>query len=837
MAKQIVVYEKDNGTIFQVLLFDQAKVKIEDLGLEYAYDELTYGFLEELPSKFINIKKDRVIDGKVVTLDNTKSVSPNVYESEATYSDSLFEDITYRSIPEHVGLITTWNKQCGIADYSKDLVNNSNSRITIFCERSSERSDDDDPNIKVVPCWGATDNSYRMLVETLKKNKIDIAHVQYNHDLMNAGQLKIFGKELKEAGIRGIITLHSTKGGVDIYGESFDTLIAHSRISAEDLIGEHTHKDQIEIIPIGTKETFPDEEKKLACLKKGINDKRPIIANFGFFLPQKGVKEQLQALVQIKEKFPDVLLLAVCSIHKINDSISNKYYRECERLSIELGLQDNVKFITEYLEFKEIFEYLHCSDIIVLPYVNSASQAASSAGRTILTAMRPVIVSDVDIFSDLETIVPKVRPGDVNHLADEIISLLSDKTKQEEILNNINRFVDKTSWENVARAHDKVYKALGDIKIDIVGQVFSYFSASVVNRNLACALNDIGADITLKSVNLAENKDYELADDSRDLLMKNPSGIVQVNHQYPPEFKEFNARTKIVYLQAETSLPEKWVKDIKNSDIDFIWAYSTYAKEQIKKAGVNIPIEVIPCGYDPKLFNEDVIPINLAHIRDSYTKKAVEIDDDTFVFMFVGAAQERKNFQAMFKAYLTEFKKDENIVFVIKSYSGGEVHKIIDDLTNFVSETLEIDKEELPKFIYIYEDTEPQILPSYFKAANVMVQCSRAEGFGKPIVEAMGMGIPSIVCLFSGPKDFCNDHNSFPVPFKLVRSTYHVQSNDLPSLWAETKIEDLRKVMRFCFENPQEVKRRGNQALVDSEKWTLEESAFKVVKFVRKYNL
>ena len=358
-----------------------------------------------------------------------------------------------------------------------------------------------------------------------------------------------------------------------------------------------------------------------------------------------------------------------------------------------------------------------------------------------------------------------------------------------------------------------------------------------MNRNLACALNKLGVDVVLKSVNLAENKDYELGDDSKSLIAKRPNNIIQVRHQFPPNFSDFNAQTKILYLQAETSIPDDWKIAIEKSNIDFIWVYTNHAKELLRKAGITKPVEVIKCGFDSELFNEDVIPIDLRNIRDSHTKCTVDIDDDTFIFMFVGHAQERKNFKTIFKSYLTEFSRNENCLFIIKSYDGGEVHKIILELIEYVSEVSGKRKETLPKHLYVYEDTNPHVLPQYYKAANVMVQCSRAEGFGKPIVEAMGMGIPSISVLWSGPKDFCTEKNSFPVPFKLVRSTYHVQSNETPSLWADTAIEDLRKVMRYCFENQDEVKRRGKQALIDSKNWTIEEAAFDVIEFIRKNNI
>ena len=836
MSTQLIVYEKESGVITQILYFNSnnSNFSLADLQLDRKYDLNSLGYLVETENKFIDIKKDRIFNGKITqTILNSGRIQKNEIQQQST---SLFEEVSYKRLPEHIGLITPWNKQCGISNYSKDLIDNLLCQATVFCEKDNN-PDYNNPKVKVIPCWTNRDNSYGFLIELLKKNKIDVCHVQYNHDLMNAGQLKVFGKELKENGIRSIMTLHSSKGGVDIYGKSFDTIITHSKISSLDLIGENATEDQIAIVPIGTAKPPKSKEKKTACLEKNLDYTRPIIANFGFFLPQKGIKEQIKVLYRIKQQFPNILLLVVCSIHKSNEKISLKYYEDCKQLADELNLNENVIFITEYLPYNEIFNFLYCADLIVLPYLNSAAQAASSAGRAVLSAYRPVLVTDVEIFADLQDIVPKVPPRDEEKLLETIIELLNDKNKQQIILDNISRFIEKTSWENVAKEHCKVYKSFGDIKIDIEGQVFSYFSASVVNRNLACALHKLGCDVSLKSVNLAENKDYELSDESRDLIIKPQSKIIQVKHQFPPSFDGYEARTKIAYLPVETSVPDEWITAIEKSNLDFIWVYTNHGKDLMRKAGITKPIEVIRCGFDKSLFNENVIPIDLGNLRDSYTKRTVDINDDTFVFLFVGHAQERKNFKTMFKSYLAEFSKDENVVFVIKSYDGAEIHKVILEIVEYVSSVLEKPKEDLPKYLYIYEDTEPRILPTYYKAANVMVQCSRAEGFGKPIVEAMGMGIPSISVIWSGPKDFCTEKNSFPVPFKLVKSTYHVQSKHLESIWADTKVEDLKQVMRYCFSNPDEVKKRGRQALIDSERWTTDEVAFDVINFVRKYNL
>jgi len=839
MGNQVVIYDKESGVISRIMLFNNPvdKLTVEHFSNDKNLNIEKIGLFVESDQKHINIKKDRIINGILTQLQARKEVEKNDKFSTMSSTSSVFDDVNYTFLPEHVGLITTWNKQCGIANYSRDLVDNLYSKVTIFCEKDNN-PEYENPKVKVIPCWTNRDTSYDHLLDIIKKNKVDIVHVQYNHDMLNAGQLKILGNELKQAGIRCIMTLHSSKGGVDIYGKHFDQFVVHSKTSANDIIGINTRSDQVNIIPIGSSKQPPEKTKKVACIEKHLDYNRPIIANFGFFLPQKGIKEQITALNTLKKKHPNILLLVVCALHKVqNKEISEEYYQECKLLVDEYGLTNNVLFITDYNAIEESIAYLQCADVVVLPYINSAAQATSSAGRTALMASRPVIATNVEIFADLEDVVTKIEPRNVQQLVETIDTYLSDKQLQEIAIQKIKQFVKKTSWENVAKEHMRIYKSLGDIKIDIEGQVYSYFSASVVNRNLACSLYDLGVDVSLKSVNLAENTSYKMGDKTAEIVQRKQTNNICVRHQFPPNFTDFTGKTKIAYLPVETSVPDEWIDAIENSNIDFVWVYTTHGKDMMRKAGITKPVEVIRCGVDENLFNKYVISIDLANIKDSFTKQTVDINDDTFVFMFIGHAQERKNFKTMFKAYLTEFNNTDNVVFVIKSYDGGEIHKVIQEIVEYVSSVLDKPEKLMPKYLYIYEDTDPNVLPTYFAAADVMVQCSRAEGFGKPIVEAMTLGIPSIVVPWSGPKDFCTDKNSFPVPYSLVKSGYHVQSKIMESIWAETKIEDLREVMRYCFVNKDEVKKRGQEALIDSEKWLMKEVVFDVIKFVRKYNL
>ena len=51
--------------------------------------------------------------------------------------------------------------------------------------------------------------------------------------------------------------------------------------------------------------------------------------------------------------------------------------------------------------------------------------------------------------------------------------------------------------------------------------------------------------------------------------------------------------------------------------------------------------------------------------------------------------------------------------------------------------------------------------------------------------------------------------------------------------WAVPKLDNLKKLMRYCFENQEEVNKKGGQALIDSRDWTWKETAKKAVEALK----
>ena len=60
-------------------------------------------------------------------------------------------------------------------------------------------------------------------------------------------------------------------------------------------------------------------------------------------------------------------------------------------------------------------------------------------------------------------------------------------------------------------------------------------------------------------------------------------------------------------------------------------------------------------------------------------------------------------------------------------------------------------------------DPDPnQELPSLYAAADAFVLPSRGEGWGRPVMEAMAMGLPTIATNWSGTTAFLGEATGYP---------------------------------------------------------------------------
>ncbi|HOW14883.1 glycosyltransferase [Methanosarcina sp.] len=367
-----------------------------------------------------------------------------------------------------LGVVSTWNTKCGIAEYTKYLVGNLRNpeEIKIFANKVSSKDLIAMDGENVIRCWEPYFDDLSTLCNKILESDLDIIHVQFNFGFFELSALAKMVKKLKEKGIKLIITFHSV-GDTEFMNKPVKLDSIKTELKLVDKIWVHSSNDVRELsekgivdnvikIPHGNV-VFDNNEKEE--LKKGIFKNSKIISTFGFLLPHKGVLETIRALPSIISEYPDVLFLVVSSIFP--DEISSKYYESCKKEVAKLGLKDHVIFFTDFLEKQEIIYLLQSSDIVVMPYKDT-KEAASGAIRFALASHRPVIVTDIPIFGEFEEEVYKIPSCSPDEIKKGIMKLYENEKLQKEIARSAERKIKEISWPNIANMYENVLLQLGN---------------------------------------------------------------------------------------------------------------------------------------------------------------------------------------------------------------------------------------------------------------------------------------------------------------------------------------------------------------------------------------
>ena len=158
------------------------------------------------------------------------------------------------------------------------------------------------------------------------------------------------------------------------------------------------------------------------------------------------------------------------------------------------------------------------------------------------------------------------------------------------------------------------------------------------------------------------------------------------------------------------------------------------------------------CGLDLQKFD-----INKREEWRKETRKEVGLEKYEKVFGFVGILNFDKGIDEMLQAFMKLGRSDAALVLV-----GG-----LDKTYTLKQEVLEKAKQQ-SNIYFLGRKNNPE---KYFACFDFHVLSSYAEGFGMVVLEAAGMGTPSIITNIKGPTDLIKDNvNGFVCEPKSVDS-------------------------------------------------------------------
>jgi anaerobic selenocysteine-containing dehydrogenase len=240
-----------------------------------------------------------------------------------------------------IGILSTWNTRCGIAEYSRHLVSalrrSGDVDVTVLSSRNfGERAVAPDeawasPTFDV-QIWHPQ-HRFNLDIESILLLDLDVLHVQYSNLFYDRGRLIELLRRFP--GVTAL-TYHD-KGGALLFPYDLPDLL-------------YAHRDDV---GVGPRRLIP----------QGIDLRRPVVKTFGLG------KSRLDIIASVCER---------------NDWDFQHSFGE-----------------DRWLESDELFDWLRDSDAIVLWYDEDHRSGGSAGAPLAIGTRRPVFVNDTEWFRDL----------------------------------------------------------------------------------------------------------------------------------------------------------------------------------------------------------------------------------------------------------------------------------------------------------------------------------------------------------------------------------------------------------------------------------------------------
>lgn len=306
------------------------------------------------------------------------------------------------------GWISTWNTRCGIASYSKNLVNAFSTQVVVLANVTDECNESNEQG--VIRCWNQGEGErLKKLEEEIERLNLNVLIIQFQYSFFDFRVFEDFIRRQKSAGRVIIVVMHATVDPVEHPGWQL-RLIADG-LAACDRVLAHSIEDLNRLKRIGVERNtalFPHGTIKRIEASPPINITGSLkIASYGFFLPHKGLYELVDAVAILVERGMDVKLTMVNAEYPV--PVSREQIERVTKRIKQHGITSSVKMITEYLQDDQSMAELAKADVVVFPY-QGTGESSSAAVRYGLATGKPVAVTPLPIFNNVKEVVYQL-PG------------------------------------------------------------------------------------------------------------------------------------------------------------------------------------------------------------------------------------------------------------------------------------------------------------------------------------------------------------------------------------------------------------------------------------------
>ncbi|MEE4454247.1 glycosyltransferase [Novosphingobium resinovorum] len=325
-----------------------------------------------------------------------------------------------------IGWISTWGEACGIATYSRHLLAHFAGPITILAREGADPSGCG-PH-RVIPLWTRpVGTGLIQVTQIADRRHFDVIVIQFGFAFFDQEDLSALVTTATRGGVAVVIEMHATalpaaEGGCAVLLEMKDTLARCARI----LVHSTTDLNRLAAIGLVDNVTLfshglPPIASGTGWVKRQFHD-LPLIASFGFALPHKGLVELVESAALLRDAGAPVRLLLLNA--EFPDPASRDTIARIRESIDRLGLSDLVTGDFTFRREEDIQQALADADLIVFPY-QQTDESASGAVRHAVASGRPLAVTPIPIFSELEGIAHMLDGLDPAAIADGIARILA----------------------------------------------------------------------------------------------------------------------------------------------------------------------------------------------------------------------------------------------------------------------------------------------------------------------------------------------------------------------------------------------------------------------------
>lgn len=359
-----------------------------------------------------------------------------------------------------LAVIGKYNSEDGVAEYTNYLyapIQHSFSELYMLSNKDiNDRTAPDEEF--VVRTWEIGETNFEETLDFIKEKEIELVHIQYHSGAYySTGVLDKLISELKaikfkdnKTGIKVYVTLHAVKGPNFDYIEEIKNLGRADKVFIHNIDDYDYAKERLANVVKFRIPTLNFKKRERSVLKEklGIPKDSIVIASHGLMNSNKNITNIVEAISLLKDKFPDnhFIFLSINAVSSNNIASEAEFEKAANKVR-ELGLEDRVYFITDFLSVNQIQILLQASDINVFAYTE-VGESSSDSIRKCLASLNPTIVTDIKMFSEFKDEVLKIKDSSSSEIADGIGKILQNPNIRESLVNKAREFSANNSYES-----------------------------------------------------------------------------------------------------------------------------------------------------------------------------------------------------------------------------------------------------------------------------------------------------------------------------------------------------------------------------------------------------